>query len=176
MILSTIPAAKVGAALLATLATVGSGVAVEHAVSGPSTAAEHRAAPTGAPTQRGVGPDVQGPAGFGLCNAYTHGGLPATSVPYRNLVAAAGGASKIAAFCAKVPHPGKASDHPGGKPTTHPAGKPTTHPAGKPSEHPGGPQSTHPSGKPSETPSPNETPSAEPSASPSASSSATTTS
>jgi hypothetical protein len=153
MILSTIPAVKVGAAVLATLATVGGGVAVEHAVSGPSTAAAHRAASSaaGSPTHRGVGPDVHGAAGFGLCNAYTHGGLPATSVPYRNLAAAAGGASKITAFCAKVPHPGKASDHPGGKPSDHPGGKPSTHPSGKPSTHPSGAPSTEPSASPSPT-------------------------
>src|SRR6185369_195095 len=116
MILSTIPVAKIGVGVLAALATVGGGVAVEHAVAGPSTAATHGAgaSASGAPTEHGVGPDVHGPAGFGLCNAYTHGGLSATSVPYRNLAAAAGGAGKIAAFCAKVPRHGN-SDHPRGK-------------------------------------------------------------
>ncbi len=135
MILSAIPAAKVGAAVIATLATVGGGVAVEHAVSGASTAAAHRpaASATGTPTHNPVGPDVHGPAAFGLCTAFAHGGLPASSVPYQNLVAAAGGAGKITTFCATVAHPGHAADHATGKPSAHPTGKPSSHPSGAPS-------------------------------------------
>src|SRR5690349_5330407 len=84
MILTTISAAKVAVGFFTALAAVGGGVAVEHAVSGPSTAPAHQAAAaaaSGAPTGHGVGPDVHGPAGFGLCNAYAHGGLPPQSVP-----------------------------------------------------------------------------------------------
>ena len=68
---------------------------------------------------------------------------------FRNLAAAAGGAAKIAAYCAAVPHPGSsqsskpapARTHPGGQPASHPTGKPssqrhTPHPAGRPSSAP----------------------------------------
>src|SRR4029079_16347253 len=102
MILTTIPAAKIAVGVFTTIAAVGGGVAVEHAVAGSSTAAPHGAATSasGAPTEHGVGPDVHGPAGFGLCNAYAHGGLSATSVPYRNLAGAHCGAGESARICA----------------------------------------------------------------------------
>jgi hypothetical protein len=41
-------------------------------------------------------------------------------VAFRNLAAAAGGASNVAAYCAAVPHPGPSSSH-----TGHPTGPPT---------------------------------------------------
>ena len=81
-----------------------------------------------------VGPDGAGPAAFGLCTAWTHvqanGQVAEKSVAFRNLATAAGGAGKIAAYCATVPHPGATE---AGKPATHPTGKPSSHPAGKPS-------------------------------------------
>jgi hypothetical protein len=79
-------------------------------------------APTGEPAG-GRGPDATGPAAFGLCNAWTHGGLSANSVAYASLLTAAGGAADgIAAYCATIPHPGGAklpSDEQGGQPAGH---------------------------------------------------------
>jgi hypothetical protein len=104
-------------------------------------------------------PDATSPVAFGLCTAYAHANAHGTAsqkaVAFRNLAAAAGGAAKIAAFCAVVPHPGStqtpAPSHPSGKPTSHSTGKPSSLPAshatGKPSAAP-----THPSGKPSSAP------------------------
>lgn len=108
--------------------------------------------PTGGPTDsptssatktNGVGPDATGPAAFGLCNAWSHGGLATVSVAYRNLAAAAGGADGIQAYCATIVKPGGGSptSHPGhGSPTSHPGhGSPTSHPGhGSPTSHPGG--------------------------------------
>jgi hypothetical protein len=98
------------------------------------------------------GPDAAGPAAFGLCTAYAHAKAHGTAsqkaVAFRNLAAAAGGAAKIAAYCAAVPHPGSsrssqpasARTHPGGQRASHPTGKPssqaTRHPAGRPSSAP----------------------------------------
>src|SRR5215831_4552482 len=103
-----------------------------------------------------TGPNATGPAAFGLCTAWAHAKAHGTSsqqaVAFRNLAAAAGGASNVAAYCAAVPHPGassshsshptgpKASHHPNGPPASHPTGPPTSHPTphatGKPTSHP----------------------------------------
>jgi hypothetical protein len=115
-----------------------------------------------AATPSPVGPDANGPAAFGLCTAFLHQGLAATSVAYQSLLTAAGGTSTTSAadgvklittYCSTVTHPGQATSHPTGKPTTgpsvtHPTGKPTTgpsvtHPTGKPTTVPVGPPSTH---------------------------------
>jgi hypothetical protein len=64
--------------------------------------------PTDTP-KTGIGPDATGPAAFGLCNAWSHGGLSANSVAYASLVKAAGTDGDLAAYCATVPHPGSAS-------------------------------------------------------------------
>jgi hypothetical protein len=98
--------------------------------------------PTDTP-KTGVGPDATGPAAFGLCNAWSHGGLSTNSVAYASLVKAAGAEGDLAAYCATVPHPGSAS-HPSGDETAPPAdGKThTSHghqggnaPAHKPAKH-----------------------------------------
>jgi hypothetical protein len=64
---------------------------------------------------RKVGPSATGPAAFGLCNAYQHavqhGDAAEQAVAFRNLADAAGGASKVAAFCAGVSHPGASGSH-----------------------------------------------------------------
>ena len=69
-----------------------------------------------APAPRGsghpAGPPAAGSAAFGLCNAYQHGNASQHSVAFRNLVGAAGGAGKVASYCAQVQHPG-AADPPG---------------------------------------------------------------
>jgi hypothetical protein len=101
--------------------------------------------PTGSPTSaRGVGPDATGPAAFGLCTAWSKGGLSTTSVAYRNLATTAGGPDGIAAYCATIVKPGSGSTNGTGSPTAHPHGSPTSHPGqtshptGSPTAHPGG--------------------------------------
>jgi hypothetical protein len=100
-----------------------------------------------------AGPDATGPAAFGLCTAWAHAkahGTPSQqAVAFRNLAAAAGGASNVAAYCATVPHPGPSSSH-----TSHPTGPPTSHPTGPPASHPTGPPATHPSSPPTTHPTP----------------------
>jgi hypothetical protein len=109
--------------------------------------------PQGTPARTdAVGPDATGPAAFGLCNAYAHAKAHGTAsqkaVAFRNLAAAAGGAAKIAAYCATVPHPGSSRSSQSASAPTHPGGRPTSHPTGKPSS-----QSTrHPTGRPSSAP------------------------
>jgi hypothetical protein len=49
-----------------------------------------------------VGPDATGPAAFGLCNAFAHGGIPTWTAPYRALAAAAGSPANIPAYCGTV--------------------------------------------------------------------------
>jgi hypothetical protein len=90
-----------------------------------------------------AGPDATGPAAFGLCTAWAHAKAHGTTsqqaVAFRNLAAAAGGASNVATYCAAVPHPGPSSAH-----SSHPAGPPSSHPTGPPSSHPTGPPASHP--------------------------------
>jgi len=106
-----------------------------------------------------VGPDATGPAAFGLCTAWAHAKAHGThsrqSVAFRNLAAAAGGASHVAAYCAAVPHPGASSSHsshPTGPRASHPTGPPTSQPTphatGKPTSHP----TPHATGKPTSQP------------------------
>jgi hypothetical protein len=99
-----------------------------------------------------AGPDATGPAGFGLCTAYAHAKAHGTAshkaVAFRNLAAAAGGAAKIAAYCATVPHPGSSQSSQPALAPTHPAGHPASHPTGKPSSRP----TPHPPGRPSSAP------------------------
>jgi hypothetical protein len=58
-----------------------------------------------------VGPDATGPAAFGLCTAFTHGGLEATSTGFKSLAVAAKGEANIESFCADVTAPGKSDSH-----------------------------------------------------------------
>jgi hypothetical protein len=99
-----------------------------------------------------AGPAAAGPAGSGLCTAYAHAKAHGTAsrkaVAFGNLAAAAGGAAKIAAWCAAVPHPGRSQPGQPAPAPTHPAGRPSSHPAGKPSSHP----TPHPPGRPSSAP------------------------
>jgi hypothetical protein len=111
----------------------------------PTSTQPTRTHPSAATTP--AGPDATVPAAFGLCTAWAHakahGNSSQQAVAFRNLAAAAGGASKVATYCAAVPHPGPSSSrssHPGGPPTSHPTGPPTSHPTphatGRPSSHP----------------------------------------
>jgi len=58
-----------------------------------------------------VGPDITGHAAYGLCQAFTHGGLGVSSTPYASFVIAADGDENIAAYCADVVKPGKSAKH-----------------------------------------------------------------
>ena len=99
-----------------------------------------------------VGPDAAGPAAFGLCTAYAHAKAHGTAsqkaVAFRDLAAAAGGAAKIAAYCAAVPRPGNSQPSQPAPAPAHPAGRPSSHPTGKPSSRP----APHPTGRPSSAP------------------------
>ena len=100
-----------------------------------------------------VGPDATGPAAFGLCTAYAHAKAHGTAsqkaVAFRDLAAAAGGAAKIAAYCAAVPHPG--SSQPGQPASARPA-RPATPPRTPPGSHRRIPPRTRPAGPPPRLP------------------------
>ena len=111
-------------------------------------------------TNTAVGPDATGHAAFGLCTAWAHvqtqGQVADKSVAFRNLATAAGGADKITAYCAKVPHPGASATGSSatapGKSATHPTGKSSSHPTGCSSSHPSGSSTSHPTGRTSSHP------------------------
>lgn len=69
------------------------------------------ASPNPATGAAAVGPDATGPAAFGLCTAFTNGGLASASVAYESLAAAAKGSADIAAYCKTVPAPGRSAEH-----------------------------------------------------------------
>ncbi len=93
------------------------------------------------------GPDATGPAAFGLCTAYSHGGLPPQSVAYQALARAAAPGT-VEEYCATVKHPG-------GKPTPTTSASTATKHHGRPSTAPS-PRTTHGKsgshGKPSSAP------------------------
>jgi hypothetical protein len=156
-------AAAAGAAMIAVL---GGGVAAAYTGSLPGAlqkiahqaiaapgVRERSAEPTPQNSGRPAGPSVTGAAAYGLCNAYRHaeenGNARQRSVAFRNLVNAAGGADRVAAYCASVPHPGATSppgrrvgqtvsptDTSHGRKPSAPPGKPTP-PPGKPTASPG---------------------------------------
>ena len=57
------------------------------------------------------GPDAKGAAAFGLCNAFTHGGLGSNSTAYKSLLTAASSEANIAAYCDKVIADKKSASH-----------------------------------------------------------------
>lgn len=65
----------------------------------PTATLEETETPTGSVKQ---GPDATGPSAFGLCTAYTAGGLNSSSVAYSSLLTAAETAGTIADYCAPV--------------------------------------------------------------------------
>ena len=126
-----------------------------HGVIGaPSPQPSHRpGTPQATPARTdAVGPDATGPAASGLCTAYAHAKAHGTAsrkaIAFRNLAAAAGGAAKIAAYCAAVSRPGSSQSSQSASAPTHPAGRPTSHPARKPSSQP----TPHSTGRPSSAP------------------------
>lgn len=80
-------------------------------VPGATESVDPTDAPTASPSSTPVGPDATGPAAFGLCTAFTHGGLNVTSTAYASLAGAANGASNIATYCATIPKPGPTATH-----------------------------------------------------------------
>jgi hypothetical protein len=155
--LSTLLGAKLGATVAGVAVALG-GTAVAAYTGVLPTGAQNAAhttiaAPAATPKPTGtakpstthepVGPDATGPAAFGLCNAWSHhqgktkgagddpGEKAGDSVAFRNLAKAAGGEAKIAAYCAKIPHPGNGKGTGKGmdKKATHPTGKPTSSPS-----------------------------------------------
>jgi hypothetical protein len=66
-----------------------------------------------------VRPGAAGSMAHRLCTAYTtteaHGTAAQRAAAYHNLVGAAGGAGKIAAFCGTAARPGRSGEHSGGK-------------------------------------------------------------
>lgn len=102
------------------------------------------------PSATPVGPDASGPAAYGLCTAFRHGGLAQGSVAYHALVTAAGSSDAITGYCATIVKPGSptgtpsAPDLPTDRPTDPqaqaPHGSPSSHPDGRPTDVPrGGP-------------------------------------
>ncbi|WP_457946502.1 hypothetical protein ACTAQI_13385 [Pseudarthrobacter sp. alpha12b] len=84
----------------------------DYAPTGKEKAAE---APGPHPDAAPVGPDATGPAAFGLCTAFTAGGLDSGSTAYQALSDAANGSAGIAAYCTSVPVPGQST---GNRPKT----------------------------------------------------------
>jgi hypothetical protein len=69
----------------------------------PTPTAEPTEAPDPAPSATATkGPDAAGPAAFGLCTAFTAGGLHSTSVAYAALLSASQSAGSIADYCAPI--------------------------------------------------------------------------
>ena len=75
----------------------------------PTSEATETATPT--PFAAPVGPDATGSAAFGLCEAYTHGGLAMSSTAYVSLAAAANGTANITEYCATIASPGQSASH-----------------------------------------------------------------
>ena len=112
--------AKAAAGVLAVVALGAGGTAAAAYTSSlpdPARQSAHGAEPSPSaaaspsPSASRVGPDAAGPAAFGLCQAFTHGGLDAKSTAYASLARAAKGASNIASYCAGVAHPGASASH-----------------------------------------------------------------
>ncbi len=104
------------------------------------------------------GPDVNGPAKAGLCNAWAASGKPKNekSTAFANLVEAAGGVDGVEAFCADVAKPStspKPSKSPKPSHTAKPSKSPNEHASGRPSDA-GKPSDA---GRPSRSPEPDET-------------------
>ncbi len=108
------------------------------------------AASPGQPATRG--PDRSGPC-TAYANTQAHGSAAQRAVAFRRLAAAAGGAGKVAAYCATVPHPGSAAvGHPTGQPTTLPSPAHATHSPGQPTALPTQAHATHSPGQPTALP------------------------
>jgi hypothetical protein len=99
-------------------------------------------------------------AALGLCitwaHARAHGNAKQKAAAFSSLAAAAGGAAKVASYCATVGTSPSTGPHASGVPTAHPtqhaSGRPTAHPtphaSGRPTAHP----TPHASGRPTAHP------------------------
>ena len=122
------------AAGVAVLAVIGGGVTaaytghlpgtlqrVAHTMIAAPGVLQTRAVPIQSAPVHPVGPPATGSAAYGLCRAYQqaeeHGNADQKSVAFRNLVNAAGGADRVAAYCGTVRHPGPA------RPSASPPGR-----------------------------------------------------
>jgi len=84
----------------------------------PTDDATETADPTDNPSPSATqGPDATGPAAYGLCTAFTAGGLSTHSVAYAALLSASGSADGITDYCAPILAGKDANSH---KPTSHP--------------------------------------------------------
>ena len=121
------------------------------------------APPPGTPqpaiTPSSAGPATSGGPAYGLCTAWAHAKAHGTrkqqAAAFGSLVAAAGGPSKVTAYCATAAPPGTSpSQIPQPAPAPHatgqPSGFPTPHGSGQPSVLP----TPHGSGQPSVLPTP----------------------
>ena len=156
---SRLPRVRLGVAAAAVALAVGGAAAYTGDLPGPIQRVAHTvigapSATQGAPRPapgHSAAPPIPGNEAYGLCRAYERAvatGHPAHNpVTFQRLAEAVGGASRVAAYCAQVLHPGNpASTHP-----THPQhGKPSDLPTqhGNPT-----PASSH-HGKPSVLPTP----------------------
>jgi len=84
------------------------------------------------------GPDATGPAAFGLCTAYSAGGLSTHSTAYKALLSAATDGD-IAAYCGTVlaTTPGHSGEHGHGAPAPQHTGAPSHHSNGGKSDDDG---------------------------------------
>ncbi len=163
--ISTLAGAKLGATIAGLAVGIGGAATVAYeSDNAPDTHATAAASRTSTPTPtqavRGsgsdtsertkaaaVGPDATGAAAHGLCTAWkgvAQHGKAMESVAFQNLVEAAGGEDKVAAFCAKADVPGSSEGRATGKPAGAPTGKPATTGTGKPSHAPTGKPETAP--------------------------------
>ena len=145
-LLATAFGTKVAIAALS-LVAIGGGTAVAAAAGVlpalPTSVQTGEPAPTATPTLEGThtadptatgtpspsaskGPDATGPAAFGLCTAFTAGGLRSTSVAYSALLGASKAAGSINAYCAPIlaAHDATHGHGPSSTPTTEPTSPP----------------------------------------------------
>ena len=114
-----------GGTAVAAAATGGfNGAPVSDATDTPTATPSGDATETAAPTDGSTpspsatqGPDATGPAAFGLCTAYTAGGLKSGSIAYGALLNASTSAGSIADYCAPILAAQGAGSH---KPTSLP--------------------------------------------------------
>lgn len=149
--IATAVGTKVAIAVLSLLA-VGGGSAVAaangafaHGPQADAPTATPSATPTADPTatadpspsaSNAQGPDATGPAAFGLCTAFTAGGLNDSSVAYAALLSASSSAGSIADYCAPILAAKAAASHkPAATPTQASEHGRSTAPHGKSAGH-----------------------------------------
>lgn len=84
----------------------------KNAENGKNKESNSKATPKPHAGGKSVGPDATGPAAWGLCTAFSSGGLDPSSTAYKSLAAAAAekGSADIASYCKTVPAPGKSGE------------------------------------------------------------------